>query len=308
MSEKQFDVIIIGGGPAGLTAGMYAARSRLDVLLIEKGSVGGQILTTEWVENYPGFPEGIGGTELVERMRDQAVRFGLEITNEDVVGVDLSGSAKKATLASGDTLTGRALILACGAQPRKLAVDGEASFTGRGVSYCATCDGAFFEDGVIAVVGGGDMAVEEAVYLTKFGKKVYIIHRRDELRATKVLQERALANPKIEVLWNSVVCSIEGKDLVQQIELENVQSHEKSMLEADACFIFVGTLPLTGFLNGGVVLNDQGFIKTNREMATGIPGVFAAGDCTDKPLRQIVTAVGEGAAAAFGVEKYLDDH
>jgi len=306
MSEKQYDLTIIGGGPAGLTAGLYAARSQLDVVLLEKGSLGGQVLTTEWVENYPGFPEGIGGTELMERMRDQAVRFGLQIQQANVTNVDLGGPVKKVDLADGPPVTSRALILASGAHPRKLGADGEAEFTGKGVSYCATCDGAFFTDAVIAVVGGGDMAVEEAVYLTKFGSKVYIIHRRDELRATKVLQERALDHPKIEMVWDSVVDSITGDDLVKEINLTNVKTGEKSALQAEACFIFVGTLPLTGFVDGVLELNEQGFIVTDREMATNIPGVFAAGDCTNKTLRQISTAVGEGAAAAFSAEKYLE--
>ncbi len=306
MSEAQYDLTIIGGGPAGLTAGLYAARSQLNVVLLEKGSLGGQVLTTEWVENYPGFPEGIGGTELMERMRDQAVRFGLQIQQANVTGVDLGGPVKKVELADGPPVTSRAIVLASGAHPRKLGAAGEAEFTGKGVSYCATCDGAFFTDAVIAVVGGGDMAVEEAVYLTKFGSKVYIIHRRDELRATKVLQERALKHPKIEMVWDSVVDGITGDDLVKEVKLTNVKTGDKSTLQAEACFIFVGTLPLTGFVNGVLELNEQGFIVTDREMATNIPGVFAAGDCTNKTLRQISTAVGEGAAAAFSAEKYLE--
>jgi thioredoxin reductase (NADPH) len=304
LSDSSHDLVIIGGGPAGLTAGIYAARARLDVLLLEKKSPGGQVLTTEWVENYPGFPEGVEGIELIERMKKQAERFGLPIQKGEVISVNLEGPEKILTLNSGG-MRCKSVIIASGAQHRKLGVEGEESLASRGVSYCATCDGAFFSDCVISVVGGGDMAVEEAIYLTKFASKVYLIHRRDELRATKILQERAFANDKIEFVWDTIVRSIDGEDLVQQVQLKNVKTHQESSLDVEAVFIFVGTYPATDFLAGAVAVDSNGFIAVNREMETSIPGVFAAGDVTGKSIRQIASGVGEGATAAVNAEKYL---
>ncbi len=298
------DIAIIGGGPAGLTAGMYAARSRLKVTLLERLAPGGQVLTTEWVENYPGFPQGVSGPELMDAMRSQAERFGLSIQRREVQDLALAGEIKRLHTAKG-TIEARTVILCTGAQPRKLEVEGERRFTGKGVSYCATCDGPFFEDLPIVVVGGGDMAVEESLYLTKFGNVVYLVHRRDQLRATKLLQERLLANQKVKVIWDSVVEAIEGSDLVEGVRLRNCKSGQESRLEANGVFVFVGTVPVTGFLGKQLELDPAGFIVTDRQMATSLPGVFAAGDVTSKPLRQISTAVGEGAAAEFSAEKYL---
>lgn len=298
------DIAIIGGGPAGLTAGMYAARSRLQVVLLEKLAPGGQVLTTDWVENYPGFPQGVSGPELVNAMRSQAEKFGLAITRREVTGLELAGKVKLIHTAK-ETLESRSIVICTGAQPRKLGVEGERRFTGKGVSYCATCDGAFFEDLPIVVVGGGDTAVEESLYLTKFGSTVHLIHRRDQLRATKLLQERLWQNPKVKVIWDTMVDAVEGSDLVQGVKLRNVKSGAVSRLEANGVFVFVGTVPVTAFLNEQLKLDQDGFIVTDREMATSLPGVFAAGDVTSKPLRQISTAVGEGAAAEFSAEKYL---
>ncbi len=298
------DIAIIGGGPAGLTAGLYAARSRLQVVLLERLAPGGQVLTTEWVENYPGFPEGVSGAGLMEAMRAQAEKFGLVLRRLDVAGVELAGEVKLIHTAK-ETIEARTVIICTGAQPRKLEVPGERLYTGKGVSFCATCDGPFFEDLPIVVVGGGDMAVEEGLYLTKFGSKVYLIHRRDQLRATKLLQERLLANPKVEVIWDTRVTAIEGSDLVEGVKLVNVKSGQEFRLAANGVFVFVGTAPVTGFLGGQLELDQGGFIVTDRQMATSLPGVFAAGDVTAKPLRQIATAVGEGATAEFSAEKYL---
>ena len=307
MSESYHDVVIIGGGPAGLTAGLYAARSRIDVVLLEKLAPGGQVLTTEWVENYPGFPDGIKGSDLIRRMNQQAEKFGLAIKRVEILSVDFSGKIKVLTTGQG-VIKCKSAIIATGAQARKLGVPGEASFTGRGVSYCATCDGAFFEDMPITVVGGGDMAVEEGNYLTRFGSKVYLVHRRDELRATKVLQERVLANDKIEIIWDSVVRAIEGGELVDRIRLYNVKSGRESLLETAGVFVFVGTVPVTNFLNGALELDANGFIVVDRGMQTSVPGVFACGDVTDKEVRQISSAVGEGAVAAVSAEKSLLGH
>lgn len=298
------DIAIIGGGPAGLTAGMYAARSRLQVVLLEKLAPGGQVLTTHWVENYPGFPEGVSGSGLMQAMRLQAEKSGMVLQRRDVSGVELSGGTKLIHTATG-TLEARTVILCTGAQPRKLEVPGERPYTGKGVSYCATCDGPFFEDLPIVVVGGGDTAVEESLYLTKFGSVVHLVHRRDQLRATKLLQERLLANPKVKVVLDTVVTAIEGSDLVDGVRLRNVKTGQESQLAANGVFVFVGTLPVTGFLKGQLELDQGGFIVTDRNMATSLPGVFAAGDVTAKLFRQISTAVGEGAAAEFSAEKYL---
>ncbi|RJX32880.1 MAG: thioredoxin-disulfide reductase [Desulfarculus sp.] len=304
MEKDILDIAIIGGGPAGLTAGLYAARSRLKVVMLEKLAPGGQVLTTEWVENYPGFPQGVSGPELMESMHQQAERFGLVIQRHQVSGVELANSPKLIHTSAG-TLQARAVIICTGAQPRKLGVEGERSFTGKGVSYCATCDGPFFTDLPIVVVGGGDTAVEEGLYLTKFGNKVYLIHRRDQLRATKLLQERVLANPKIQVVWDSVVTAVQGSDLVEGVRLRNVKTGQESELQASGVFVFVGIEPVTEFLQGQLELDKNGFIITDREMATSRAGVFAAGDVSAKSLRQIVTAVGEGAAAEFSAERFL---
>jgi thioredoxin reductase (NADPH) len=299
------DVIIIGGGPAGLTAGLYSARARLKVLLLERLAPGGQVLTTDRVENYPGFPDGVSGFELVERMKTQAERFGLTIQNEEVIGLGLAGADRK-VITDRETLEAKALILACGATWKKVGIEGEKLLTGRGVSYCATCDGPFFRDEEVAVIGGGDTAVEEAIFLTRFASKIYLIHRRDQLRATKLLQERAMAEKKIEFVWDTVPARILGEGGVEGIELRNVKTGAMSQKTVKGVFVFIGTVPNTEFVKGLIELDKEGFILTDQNMETSVPGVFAVGDVRSKLFRQISTAVGDGATASFSAERYLE--
>lgn len=305
MANTDYQLIILGGGPAGLTAGLYAARDRLKVLLVEKGVVGGQVLVTDWIDNYPGFPDGVTGNELIEKMAAQAARFGLEVKNGNVVKMELSEAEKKLTLESGDELTCQALIICTGARPNKLKIPGEDEFAGRGVSYCATCDGPFFRDQEIIVVGGGDTAIQEADFLTKFAAKVTVVHRRETLRATRILQEKAFANQRIEFIWNSNVVAIQGKKEVERVKLRNNKGEEQE-ITARGVFILIGTIP-----NNEVLLLEQlgadkfGFIKTDDEMRTKVPGVMAAGDIRSKTVRQIVNGAGEGAVAAIAAEHYL---
>jgi thioredoxin reductase (NADPH) len=298
------DLLIIGGGPAGLTAALYGARGGLDTVVLEMGAPGGQAGLTDRIENYPGFPEGINGMELAMKFAEQARRFGARIEMTTVQGVELNGEIKKAFTGSGE-FTARAVIIASGAHPRPLGVPGEEEFRGRGVSYCATCDGAFFRDKKVAVVGGGDSAVEEALFLTRFASQVTIIHRRDALRATKVLQERARDNPKISFCWNTVVTRIKGEEKVGSLELKDVNSGATREEAFDGVFIFIGLEPNTGFLKGALTLDSQGYIVTRENLATSIPGVFAAGDVRAKDFRQVSTAVGDGAVAAMAAERYL---
>lgn len=301
-----FDVIIIGGGPAGLTAGLYTSRARLRSLLIERAFPGGQVMTTEWIENYPGFEEGISGVELSQKMERQAKKFGLEIIQGSVARLSLYDKIKKIELDEGQAYEAKALIVATGANPRPLKVEGEDRYRGKGVSYCATCDGAFFKGKKIAVIGGGNSALQEAIFLTKFAELVYIVYRRGELRATKILQERAFANPRIKVIWNSVVEKIEGEDTVNTLFLRNVKTGEVSTLPVDGIFIYVGYNPNTEFLKGLVHLNEENYIVTDEKMSTSVPGIFAAGDARAKFLKQIATAVGDGAIAAMAAEKYIE--
>jgi len=305
ISSEMHDLVIIGAGPAGLTAGIYAARDKHDVVLLEKLSPGGQVLTTDFVENYPGFPEGISGFELMDRIKKQAERFGLTIISHEVQEVDWGGSIKQLSLDSG-LMNARSIIVATGAKPRKVGIEGEDLLTGKGVSYCGTCDGPFYREAVVAVIGGGDTAVQEAVFLTRFARKVYVIHRRDELRATKIIQERAFANEKVEFIWDTVPISIEGETGVERLRLRNVKNREESTLNVEGVFVLVGTRPVTEFLDGAVALDEQGFIKVDRRQETSVPGIFAAGDVTSENPRQIATAVGEGTSAALYAEKYLE--
>jgi len=303
--KKIYEVIIIGGGPAGLTAGLYTSRSRLNTLLIEIGLLGGQMTTTELVENYPGFPQGIAGDELSRLMEEQAKRFGLEVVSQEAVEVKTDGEMK--IVKADDTIYHcKALIICTGNEWRKLEVPGEKEFTGKGVSYCATCDGAFFRDSQIVVVGGGDSALTEALYLTKFAKEVTIIHRRDALRGTKIYQERVFANPKIKLLWNSVVQEIKGDSVVRSVLLKNLETREITEHPAEGVFLFVGLLPRTQFLKGLVQMDKGRYILTDENGETSVKGIFAAGDCRKKLLRQVATAVGDGATAAFAAEKYLE--
>lgn len=302
--SRIYDVIIIGGGPAGLTAGIYTSRSRLDSLLAEKGLFGGQITNAERVENFPGFPDGVSGIDLGQQMRDQAARFGLETILTEVTGLELQGDLKAVKTTDGD-FTARAVILASGSERQKLGVPGEEEFTGKGVSYCATCDAAFFRDQPVAVAGGGNAAITEALHLAKLTSKVTVIHRRDQLRATKILQEKAFAEPKIDFAWDSVVERIEGKDFVQGLRLRNVKADQHSDLEVAGLFISIGFRPDTDYLKGLLTLDGIGHIITNEKMETGLAGIFAAGDIRQNSGRQAITAAGDGATAAIYAEKYL---
>lgn len=300
----MYDLIILGGGPSGLTAGLYACRSKLDTLMIEKMYLGGQIVTTYDIENYPGF-EMISGPDLISKMEAQTKRYGLQIVNEDVVGLDITGDIKKVNTGK-TTYEAKAIILSMGATPKELGLEKERKFRGSGVSYCATCDGAFYKDQVVAVVGGGDTAMEDSNYLTKFAKKVYVIHRRDQLRASKALQDRAFANSKIEFIWNSVVTDILGEYGVEGLKIKNVKTNEESTLKVDGMFVAIGLSPNTEMVRGIINMDDHGYILTDSDMKTNIEGVFAAGDVRQKTLRQIVTATADGAIAAFVAEKYID--
>lgn len=307
MSGSGLDLTIVGGGPAGLTAGIYAVRARMKTVLIEKGLCGGQIVVTEKIENYPGFPAGISGPELAAHMEEQAKNLGLEIRAfAEVSSLLLEGNLKKVA-AGGEEFLSRAVIIASGAQPKKLGIPGEDEFLGRGVSYCATCDGAFFKDKKVLVIGGGDSAAEEALFLAKFAAQVTIIHRRDELRAAKILQERAFANPKIDFLWDSHLIEIKGKDKVEAGVIQNKNTLEKTEIPADGVFMYVGILPNTEFAKGVIELDETGFVVTDSDLQSSAPGIFAAGDVRRNQLKQVSMAVGEGALAAMMAEKYLEE-
>jgi len=302
---NTYDTIIIGGGPAGLSAGIYAMRSRLNAILVERLMPGGQMMLTDFVENYPGFASGIGGPDLSAAMEQQARGLGLEIISSEVLSVDLSGEEKVVVTADGE-LRAPTVILAMGATPRRLGVPGEDRLIGKGVSYCATCDGAFFRDKDIAVVGGGNTAVQDAVFLTRFAKKVTIIHRRDALRATRILQERAFKNPRIEIAWNSIVAEVKGDSKVESLVLEDARDGSRRVLPLDGVFVLVGTDPNTEFVRGHIILDPAGYIITDEDMHTNVAGVFAAGDCRRKSLRQMVTAAADGAIAAVSAERYIE--
>jgi thioredoxin reductase (NADPH) len=306
MNETTYDVIIIGGGPAGMTAGLYTSRARLNTLLVERMIVGGQVMTTTKVENYPGFPGGIDGPDLVARFHEHCQEFGLQVTNGEVQKLEDQGDFKAVTV-DGKELRARAVIVTTGAEPRKLGIPGEKEFAGRGVSYCATCDGAFFRDVPVAVIGGGDTAAEEAIFLTRFASKVFLVHRRDQLRATKALQERVLANPKIEVVWSHVPEEVLADQRgVNELRLVSVPTGEKRSLAVEGVFFAIGVIPKAHFLADVLELNQEGYILTDDECRTSLPGVFAAGDVRSKILKQIATAVGDGAVAAIAAEKYLE--
>jgi len=302
-----YDVVIIGAGPAGCAAGMYVGRARLRAAVIEQFSAGGQLLNYYRVENYPGFPEGIDAFELSDRFVKHMEVFGVERINATVEGIDnVQEKIKKITTSAGVIET-KSIIIASGATPKKLNVPGEKEFTGKGVSYCAVCDGPFYRDQDVVVVGGGDSALEEALYLTRFASKVFLVHRRDRFRATKILQDRVAENGKIATVMNSTVSEISGgNEGVQKITLFNKANQETSELQIKGVFVFVGLEPNTSFLPKEVKVNEQGFIITDERMQTSVEGVFAAGDVRVKPLRQIVTAVSDGAIAAFSASQYVE--
>jgi thioredoxin reductase (NADPH) len=304
---KVWDVIIVGAGPAGLAAGIYAGRSQLETLVLDQMMPGGQLLITEEIENYPGFVDGITGFELSEKFKAHAEKFGTVIESGRVVSsVDVDGELFVIKTENGE-IKSKTLIWATGSTPRKLNVKGENEFIGRGVSYCAVCDGAFFKDRVVAVVGGGDSALEEALYLTKFAKKVYLIHRRDKFRAVKLIQDRVKRNEKIEPILNKVVVSINGSQFVESLTLQDTQTQEISELNVDGIFIFIGNEPNVAPVVHLVDTTEQGFIITDEEMKTKTPGLFAAGDVRNKPLKQVVTAAADGAIAAMSATKYLEE-
>jgi len=299
----MYDLIIIGGGPAGLTAGIYAQRARLKTLLLEKEMVGGQIAVSDVIENYPGFPS-ISGADLMEKFEGHARGLGLEIKLTDVIAVQKKGEEKIVKTSDGDLIT-KSVIVATGAKPRRLDIPGEKELTGKGVSYCATCDGPFFKGQKVIVVGGGDTAVKEAVYLSKIANKVYIAHRRDQLRAEKIIQEKAMSAPNIEILWSHILKEIKGKTGVERVVLQNLKDNTVKELDVEGVFVFVGINPTTDFVD--VEKDKQGFIKTDQDMRTSVKGIFAAGDCRTTALKQVSTAVGDGAIAAFVAEKYIEE-
>jgi thioredoxin reductase (NADPH) len=302
--EKSYHLIIVGGGPAGLSAGIYAARSRLPTLLIEKAGLGGRILNAEIVENYPGFPQGISGAELGSLMAQQAEKQGLLTAIAEVQGLKIQGKEKIVDTGEGQ-YRAQAVIIAGGSEHSKLGVYGEEAFLGRGVSYCAMCDGAFFRDEVVAVVGGGNVALNDAIFLTRFASKVIVIHRRDQLRATKILQDKAFNQTKIEFIWDTVVDSIAGEKQVRELTLRSVKTGEKSSLKVSGVFVAVGLRPNTSYLKGLLALDEGGFISVNGQMETDVPGLFAAGDIRAGSIRQVVSAAGDGATAAIAAERFL---
>ena len=298
------DLVIIGAGPAGLTAGLYASRAQLSPIVLVGQAFGGQAATSSEMENYPGFPEGIGGYALAEQMANHALRFGAEILYEEVTSLDLS--EWPFTLKTyGPTYMAKALILCTGASARKLGVPGESSFIGHGVSFCATCDGFFYKDKTVVVVGGGDSALDEGIYLTRFAERVIVVHRRDELRGSAILQKRAFSNEKIEWVWNSVVDEILGEDAVSGVKLRDVKTGEESVVPCDGVFIYIGLIPNTKLVRGQLELTEDGYIKTDKRQRTSVPGVYAAGDVQDPWFRQVVVAAGAGAAAAIEAERFL---
>ena len=311
--DKIYDVIILGAGPAGLAAGLYAGRSRLSTLIIEKGKDGGQIAITDEIENYPGQQvEGESGPSLIARMTEQAKKFGAERASDTIISVELDGDVKVLKSAKNE-YRAKAVIVATGAFPKPIGCENEAKFMGKGISFCATCDASFFEDFEVYVVGGGDSAVEEAMYLTKFARKVTIIHRRDELRAAKSIQEKAFANPKLHFMWDTVVTKVDSDDeLLNKMTVKNVKTGEETVIEADpddglfGLFGFIGYNPNSKLFEGMLDM-ERGYIKTDADMHTNIPGVFAAGDIRVKSLRQVVTAAADGAIAAMQAEKYINE-
>ncbi len=304
--KTEFDVVIIGAGPSGYTAGIYCSRSGYDTLILSGILPGGQLVNTTEVENYPGFEKGIMGPDLMIEMRKQTQRMGTTIVDDEVVNVDFRNTPFKILTAS-EEYEGRAVIIATGANPRKLGLEGEQTFAGKGVSYCATCDGPFFRNQELIVVGGGDSAIEEGTFLTKFATKVHLVHRRDELRASKIMQERALNNEKIKFHWNSEVVDIKGDQKMQQGIIKNVKTNEETTLDVGGLFVAIGHVPNTKIFKNQIDLDDEGYIVLKNKTHTNIEGVFAAGDVHDRKYRQAITAAGFGCMAAIDVDKYLTE-
>jgi thioredoxin reductase (NADPH) len=303
---ETYDLVILGGGPTGLAAGLYGTRSRLKTLVLERGTIGGQLAVTEDIENYPGI-EAITGPELGQKMLEHAEKFGLEMEYVEVESVDLE-SKIKVVRTDDKEYHAKALVIATGSTHNKLEIPGEDEFSGRGVSYCAVCDGAFFRDRDLIVVGGGDAAVEEGTYLTRFASKVTIVHRRDELRATKLLQERAFANPKMDFLWDSTVEEVKGNGLVGSVAVKDLKAGRVYDRPVDGVFIYVGLSPNSQFLEGALPADEMGHLHVNLKMETKFSGVFAAGDIREQSSRQVASSVGDGATAAIFAEKYIAEH
>jgi len=304
--DHIYDTIIIGGGPAGLSAGLYAARAKMDILVIERAEFGGQVATTNEIDNYPGSIENCTGATLSIRMKQQAEEFGTKFVSDEVSEVQLEGDIKVVKCMKG-TYKAKTIIITTGAYPRLGGFKNELELRGKGISYCATCDADFFEDLDIVVLGGGDSAVSEAIYLTKFGKTVTVVHRRDELRAAKSLQEKAFNNPKMKFIWDTVVEEAKGEELLEGLVLKNIKTGETSDLKADGCFVFVGYLPISELFKGKINMTPRGDIITDEVMRTNIPGVYAAGDIREKLLRQVITAAADGAIAATHAEHYIEE-
>ena len=307
MGQKIYDVMIIGGGGAGLTAALYSSRANLSTILFEKLVSGGQIASTDLVENYPGFTEGILGAEIAQKMEAQAVRYGTQILYEEVKSLARKGDLFEA-VSSEASYTARTVILAMGASFRMIGVPNERELTGKGVSYCATCDGAFFKGKKVIAVGGGDSALQEGIFLTRFAERVTIVHRRDKLRASPILQERAKKNPKIDFIWDTVVDKIEGEKKVEAVFLRNVKTGAAQKISAEGVFVFIGHDPNSALAKGFVALDEKGYVVTDGSPATSVPGVFAAGEVRKGAVRQLVSACGEGCAAALAAQAFLDDH
>jgi thioredoxin reductase (NADPH) len=304
---EEYDIVIIGAGPAGLTAGLYAARARRKTIVLERNVTGGQIALTSVVENYPGFPEGVNGFDLAQAMQQQAEKYGMEMGYGDVTAIEPNDGRHLISTSDGEYLA-KAVIITGGADYNRLNVPGEERLTGRGVSYCATCDAAFFKDQEVAVVGGGDAAIDEGLFVTRYASKAYVIHRRDELRAGKILQERAFANPKMEFVWNTVVTEVLGEEAVTGLKLRNVATGDESTLPVGAVFIFIGLHPNSDYLKGLLRVDEGGHIYVSDWMETDVPGIFAAGDIRVNSSRQVVSAAGDGATAAIKADHYITDH
>lgn len=303
----KYQIIIIGAGPAGFAAGIYSSRALFSTLILESTAAGGQVITTDIIENYPGFPDGIKGSVLMDQMEKQAKRFGAKLEYGRVSEIKYNGKEKLVVLEDGKTLSCQAIIIAVGSKPNELGIPGEKEFRGKGVSYCATCDGSFFRNQDIVVVGGGDAALEETLFLTRFANNIYLIHRRDQLRGTKILQEKIFNNAKTKIIWNSIIKGIEGITQAERVKIENVQTNEISYINCSGIFIYVGTGPNTEFLKNIVQIDEKGYIITDTEMKTNVPGIFAAGDVRKKILRQVITATADGAIAAISAERYINE-
>ncbi len=306
MNSKAYDVLIVGGGGAGLTAALYTSRAKLSTVLLEKLTPGGQIALTDLVENYPGFPEGVTGTEISQRMEEQAKRYGTEVIYDEVTALEKKNGNFVVKRDGGEPLEAKSLIVASGASYRNLGVPGERELTGKGVSYCATCDGAFFKEKELVIVGGGDSAMQEGLFLTRFATKITVVHRRDKLRASPILQERAVKHPKIKFIWNTVVTEVLGEKKVERVKLKNVESGKVEDFKTDGIFVFIGHDPNTGFLKGVVTLDEKGYVKADDKLQTSVPGIFVCGEVRAGAVKQLVSCCGEGCEAALAAQDYLE--